>query len=158
MEPMNSNTGSVSDGGVADRVRAAASSQLSTQKDRATDTLGSLANAIRQSTRTFRDEQQDTVASYVERAADQIERLSAALRNRDVNRLLHDTQQFARRQPAVFIGAAFATGLLAARFLKSSARGAGNDRWQERDTTPDAGRGIPVGTGAGTRRYVGDMP
>ena len=33
---------------------------------------------------------------------------------------MHDAQRLARRQPALFVGGAFALGLLGARFLKSS--------------------------------------
>ena len=106
--------------GVMDRVREGATSQLSNQKDRAMDGLGSLAHAVRQSTQPLRDNQQDTVAQYVERAADQIEQFSVRLRERDVSELLQDAQQFARRRPLMFIGAAFACGVVAVRFLKSS--------------------------------------
>ena len=106
--------------GLMEQVREGAASQLSTQKDRATDGLGALAQAVRHSTQTLRDNQQDTVADFVERAADQIERVSTRLRDKDVPHLLQDAQLFARRQPAVFIGAAFVAGVLAARFLKST--------------------------------------
>jgi ElaB/YqjD/DUF883 family membrane-anchored ribosome-binding protein len=109
--------------GVMDRVRDGASSQISDQKDRATDSLTRLAQAVRQSTQSLRDNQQGAVAQYVDRAADRIEQLSATLRERDVRELVRDAEQFARRQPAVFIGAAFAAGVLAARFIKSSADG-----------------------------------
>lgn len=131
MEPSNSTAGTDTRPGVIDRVRDAASAQVSTQKDRATDTLGTLAGAVRQSTQALRDQQQDTVAQFVERAADQIDRLSATLRNRDVSQLMADAQRFARRQPAVFIGAAFAAGVLAARFLKSSGDHGGDGRWRD---------------------------
>jgi hypothetical protein len=53
-------------------------------------------------------------------SAEQLERLSNNLRDKDVNELLQDAQRLARRQPALFIGGSFAVGLLAARFLKSS--------------------------------------
>jgi ElaB/YqjD/DUF883 family membrane-anchored ribosome-binding protein len=106
--------------GVMDRVRDRASSQISDQKDRATDSLTRLAQAVRQSTQSLRDNQQGAVAQYVDRAADRIEQFSTTLRERDLNDLMRDAERFARRQPAVFIGAAFAAGVLAARFLKSS--------------------------------------
>ena len=128
MEPSNSTAGTGTERGLVDRVRNAASAQVSTQKDRATDTLGTLASAVRQSTQTLRDQQQDTVAQFVERAADQVDRWSATLRDRDVSQLMTDVQQFARRQPALFIGAAFAGGILVARFLKSS--GHGTNQWR----------------------------
>ena len=108
--------------GLMDRVRTGATAQLSTQKDRATDGLGSLAQAVRQSTQPFRDNNQETIAQYIEQAADQLERFSTTLRQRDIGDIVGDVQQFARRQPAMFIGAAFTAGLLAARFMKSSSR------------------------------------
>lgn len=106
--------------GIVDRVKEQATSQLTSQKDRATDGLGSVASAVRQTTQTLRDQKHDTVAGYVEQAADQIERLSERLKNKDVSELLDDAQQLARRQPALFVGGAFALGLVGARFLKSS--------------------------------------
>ena len=106
--------------GIVGKVKEQATSQLSTQKDRATDGLGSVAQAVRQTTQHLRDNQNETVARYAEQAAEQIERFSERLRNKDVGELMNDAQQLARRQPALFVGGAFALGLLGARFLKSS--------------------------------------
>ena len=106
--------------GIVGKVKEQATAQLSTQKNRATDGLGSVAQAVRQTTQHLRDNQNDTVARYAEQAADQIERFSERLRNKDVGELMNDAQQLARRQPALFVGGAFAIGLLGARFLKSS--------------------------------------
>jgi hypothetical protein len=125
MESINASQNNSAAKGVVDRVRASASAQLSSQKDRATDGLGSLARAIRESTHALRDNQQDTVAQYVEQAADRLDGLSTTLRELDMRQLLTDAEQFARRQPAIFIGASFMMGVLAARFLKSSGRAGG---------------------------------
>jgi hypothetical protein len=108
-------------GGIASKVRERATAQLSTQKDRATDGLGSVAQAVRQTTEQLRNQQHDKVARYAEQAAEQIERFSQRLREKDVGELLNDAQRLARRRPALFVGGAFAIGLLGARFLKSSA-------------------------------------
>ena len=108
--------------GIIDKVKEQATAQLSSQKDRATQGLGTVASAVRQTTQSLRDQQHDAVAGYVEQAADQIERLSERLKNKDVTELLNDAQQLARRQPAIFIGGAFALGLMGARFLKSSSK------------------------------------
>ena len=101
-------------------MRDKATSQLNEQKTRATDSLGNVAQAVRQSTQHLREQQYDTVAQFVERAADQIERFSNHLRERDLNQLVGEAQRFARQQPAVFIGSSFAAGMLAARFIKAS--------------------------------------
>ncbi len=73
----NSEAGRAS--GIVDRVRDRAGAQLSSQKDRATDGLGSIAAAVRQSTHHLRDTQHETIAQYVEKAADQ----NRALLHRD---------------------------------------------------------------------------
>lgn len=117
---MDEHTTTPGNGGIARRVRESATAQLSSQKDRATDGLGSVASAVRHTTQNLRDQQHDTMARYVEQAADQIERLSQRLKNKDVAELVDDAQQLARRRPALFVGGAFAVGLLGARFLKSS--------------------------------------
>ena len=107
-------------GGIVNQIKESATAQLTSQKDRGTDALGRVAEAVRASTQKLRDERHDTVASYVDKAADHIETWSRRLREKDVNELLSDVQRLARRNPAVFIGSAFALGLVGARFLKSS--------------------------------------
>jgi hypothetical protein len=111
--------------GLMDRVRNSATSQLDAQKTRATDGIGSVAQAVRQSTQQLRDQKHETIAQYVDQAADQLERFANRLKDRNVGDLLNEAQDLARRRPAIFIGSAFALGLLGARFIKSSNRGNG---------------------------------
>jgi hypothetical protein len=110
--------------GIMGQVRERANAQLAAQKDRATEGLGTVAQAVRQSTQQLRDQNHESVANYIDKAADQLERFSSRLKEKDINELIDDAQQFARRQPAIFIGSAFALGLLGARFLKSSSEDA----------------------------------
>lgn len=159
MEHANTRGGATEGSGVMARVRETASAQLASQKDRATDGLGSVVQAVRQSTQQLRDQQHDTLAQYVEQAANHLERFSQGLKNKDINELLTDAQQMARRQPALFIGSAFAIGLLGARFIKSSSPGSdyqgmqyGSDsRWQT-EAYPASGHGGPA-TGTSDPRY-----
>jgi len=125
--------------GIVDRVKDTATAQLSTQKERATNGLGSMAQAVRESTQRLRNEQHDTIAGLVEKAADQIERWSRQLENKDVDQLLTDMQRVARRQPALFVGSAFAAGLVGARFLKSSRQNGNGDRHHDRRSLYGAG-------------------
>jgi len=108
------------EGGFTHKVKERAASQLNTQKDRATEGLGTMVRAVRQSTQQLRDQHHDTIAGYVEQAANQIDRLSQGLRNKDVGELARDAQRLAQRRPALFVGSAFALGLVGARFFKSS--------------------------------------
>ena len=123
------NTSSERNGGngIVGRIRDTATAQLNTQKDKATEGLGTVASAVRESTQNLRNQQHDVAARYVEQAADHIERVAARLREKDATELLKDVQQLARRRPALFVGAAFAVGLLGARFLKSSAPDGAHD-------------------------------
>ena len=66
------------------------------------------------------DGDQPMASEYIERAAQQIERVAEYVQNADMGKMMSEVEDFARRRPAVFIGSAFAAGLLAARFLKSS--------------------------------------
>jgi len=135
--------------GIVGKVKEQATAQLSSQKDRATDGLGSVAQAVRQTTQHLRDNQNDTVARYAEQAAEQIERFSERLRNKDIGELMTDAQQLARRQPALFVGGAFAIGLLGARFLKSSSP-------ESRSSYGNYGTGGSGSGGYGSAGYGGE--
>jgi len=139
--PMGASTGSDVVGGSAfeggdrrqgsrliDQVKDKATSQINAQKDRATVGIGSVADAVRQTSQQLRDNQHDAVAQVVESAASQLERFSNHLRNRSLDQLVDDAQQLARQQPAIFIGTSFAAGLVAARFIKASSPSRGG-RW-----------------------------
>jgi hypothetical protein len=62
------------------------------------------------------------LARYVNDSADKIREVSRGLSNRQVNDLIRTATDFARSQPAIFLGATVAAGFLLARFLKSSAK------------------------------------
>lgn len=106
--------------GVASQAKEQVSSQVSGQKDRLADGLGGVASALRQTGQQLRANDQQGFTGYIDQAADQVERLSGYLRGNDLDRLMHDAEQLARRQPALFLSGAFFLGLLGARFLKSS--------------------------------------
>jgi hypothetical protein len=122
-------------GGILGAVKERASEQLSNQKGRATDGLDAIANAVRRTTEELREDQHDTLAHYVDRAAAQLEQWATTIRNKDLDELLTETKRLARRQPALFIGGSFVAGLLVARFLKSSS--------DESRDYPGAGQTIP---------------
>lgn len=59
-------------------------------------------------------------AEYSNTAADKIQQAARYFESHDVNAMYRDVENFARRNPGIFIGGTFALGFLAARFLKSS--------------------------------------
>jgi hypothetical protein len=125
------NTGENQPRGIAEMVRETTYQRLDGQKDRATQTLGSFAGAVRGMTQPLRDGGQTTAADYVTRAADGIERWADQLRQQDIAEAVRGVERFARREPGLFLGIAFGAGLLAARFLKSSSRAQDEFRAQD---------------------------
>jgi ElaB/YqjD/DUF883 family membrane-anchored ribosome-binding protein len=107
-------------GQLADQAKQQATSQLSSQKQRATQSLGSVSQALRQTGQHLREQDQGTIAQYTDKAAEQVERVSGFLKNKNVSELMSEAERFARQQPSLFLGGAFALGVLGARFLKSS--------------------------------------
>lgn len=107
-------------GDLAGQARHQATSQLASQKDRVADSLGGVAQRLRQTGHQMDDQDDMGLTRYVDRAASQVESFSTYLRQNDIGGLVDDVERFARREPAIFFGGAFLLGLLGARFMKSS--------------------------------------
>ncbi|XXY49995.1 hypothetical protein WME91_02450 [Sorangium sp. So ce269] len=107
-------------GHVADQAREQVGTKLSSQKEKAAGTIGGIADAIRQTGDKLRDT--GPLPDMADRAADGVERVANYLQTRNVGDIVREVERFARREPAVFFGAAFALGLVGGRFLKSSSR------------------------------------
>lgn len=105
---------------IASQAQEKVGTQLSGQKDRVAESLGSMAQVLRQTGQQMRDQDQHGITGYVDRVASQVEGLSSYLRDNDMGRLVDDVERFARREPALFLGGAFLLGFLGSRFLKSS--------------------------------------
>lgn len=107
------------------KVTEQASSQIVTQKDNLARGLSSVADGIRQMGDNLRGGEQSQTpiagltAKYGDSLANQVEQISNYLEKKDLRELVKDVEVFARRNPAIFIGGAFALGIAAARFLKS---------------------------------------
>jgi len=70
------------------------------------------------------------LCKLTERAARQVERASRYVRRSELREMVGDLEELARRRPAILIGGSFATGMLLARFFKSSGERAS---WSELD-------------------------
>jgi hypothetical protein len=105
---------------VWDDAKETTRSKLNEKKDVAAQGLGDVAGALRDAAQ--RRDDGDGLARLGTSAADGLERLSGALRNKDVGTMLRDVESFARQQPVAFFGLALAAGFLAIRFVKSGER------------------------------------
>lgn len=113
------------------QARDQASSSLSDSRRQAADQVGGIANALHSAGQHLRGEQQERIAGLADGFADQVDQVASYLREADLDRMARDVESLARRQPAIVFGAAFAIGLLGARFLKSSE--ARTDRFERED-------------------------
>jgi hypothetical protein len=72
----------------------------------------------------MRDQGQPRMAEYAAQIAERLGNASGTLRQRDINALLNDAQNFARRQPGLVLGGAVLIGLVSARLVKSGSQAA----------------------------------
>lgn len=98
---------------------------LDEQKGTVAGGLTTVADSIKQVGENLNTAQEpnkitETAAKYTNSLAEQIENISGYFERKDVRDMVRDVETFARRNPAYFVGGAFALGFLAARFLKSS--------------------------------------
>jgi hypothetical protein len=128
---------------VAGQARHTAELQLSGGKDRVAQGLGSVAAALRKTGTQLRDDDPMGITDYVVRTADHVEAASDYFQRRTLGEVVGDVEQFARREPALFLGGAFLTGLLGGRFLKSARRptGGGAQNGDHAEGNPGSPRG-----------------
>jgi hypothetical protein len=139
--------------GVVDEAKKAAESQIANQKNKVADSLGGVAHALRQATSARHEPVIDTVRPYVDKAADQVERVSSYVQDRSLRDMASDLESFARREPALFLGGAFLAGLVGGRFLKAgtpqvaSLQGNGSSSWQAPNGNRQVGNGSASAAG-----------
>lgn len=92
------------------------------EKQAGADYVANIADAIRRASREF-DNDLPIAGVYMRKAASKVEDISDTVQRGDLSDLIHGVQDFARRQPTVFLGLAVLAGFGAVRFLKSSSGG-----------------------------------
>jgi hypothetical protein len=108
-----------------DSVAGKAASTLDDKKAGLSTGLNSVAESIRRAGDSLNQTQNKNAmtehsARYANTAAQKLEQAARYFETSDLRTMRRDTENFARRNPAVFLGAAFVIGMLAARFLKST--------------------------------------
>ena len=107
-----------------DRTRDEALQQTRTifskEKEKAVEELRKVEEIFQQTSRQMKEQEMGAASQYTEWIAEQIQRFSGYLKEKDINQLMSGIKQFAQRRPELFLGSALTTGFLLARFLKSS--------------------------------------
>ncbi len=102
-----------------------AAAKIDEQKSTLSGGLTTVADSVRQVSDNLGSSKTDSglaeaAAKYTGTAAQKLEDVAGYFETRGVRDMARDLEGFARKNPAVFFGAAFGLGFLAARFLKSS--------------------------------------
>ncbi len=131
-----------------------ATEAIDEHKANLTQGLTGVADTIRQIGDNLKGSQEPTgvsniAAQYTNTAAQKVEQLSGYLDRRDFKGLVRDLEDTAHRNPAIFLGGAFALGILAARFFKS---GNTDNAITRRDQ-----RRISENSGGGNNSFGGDI-
>ena len=107
---------------LGEQMRDAAESLVDEQKERMAVAVQGVADMLRRTADTLENENNATAAHYAGRVAAQVDRLSTAVREREIGEMVASTEDFARRQPALFIAGAVAAGFVIGRLLARSPR------------------------------------
>ncbi len=102
-----------------DRVKQAATQQAGAGAQKAASTAHSTAEALRRAADDVGQES-SWIGAALRKSAEGIERATQSLEGGDLSRGIADLNEFARRQPALFLGASVALGFLLARVGKTA--------------------------------------
>jgi len=109
---------SAAGGQAFDDARAMVRNMAEQQKHKVASRLGCVAQALHETAKNLQ-KQNATVGRYADLAAERVDRVTQALKDRAVEKLVEDAEDFARSQPMLFIGGAMAAGFLLARVVRS---------------------------------------
>ena len=120
--------------------------QVDSRSTQAGEQVRSLADAMRRTGETLRNDGNEAPAKMTDVAAERAERLGGYLTESDADRIFRDVEDFARRQPWLVAAGGFVLGFLGSRLLKASS----SRRYQESmggGTWSASGRPELAGTG-----------
>jgi hypothetical protein len=142
-----------------DAARSTAESLLEEQKRQVAERVSGLGEALRNAVGPLDRSKNAIIARIVGQAADRVESFARTVRDRRWNDLVADTEDFARRQPALFVFGAVATGFVVGRFLWIvTDRQLGEREVPRRDTTRAVTAAVSSGSGAGDAASNAPLP
>jgi ElaB/YqjD/DUF883 family membrane-anchored ribosome-binding protein len=105
----------------AGQLRENVQSSLDQTKGRAADGLATVSQGLHEVCHKLNEGGNTQIGGYFHQGHQAVDQFSDYLRNRQVNEIFADVEEYARQKPAMFVGSLFAVGFLAGRFFRSSA-------------------------------------
>lgn len=125
---------------VAGQARDQTVKTVETKKHAVADQVDGIAKALHKAADQLGEQQQGNLAHYAHNFADKLDNMVGTLHNKDINTLLRQTRDMARRQPGLFVGGAMIAGFLLIRFLTSPNND--NRRGRERSSYSPSRSGV----------------
>lgn len=107
--------------GLAGTIRQGLSDQVEQQKNGLADRLSTVAERAQRSAADLRRDE-PWLGDLLGRGANELEGLASDLRRNEIGDLMGSVETFARRQPALFMGATVALGYALTRFVGAGAQ------------------------------------
>ena len=143
---------------LGDRAIDTAKEMADQQKVAGAERVEHVAQALRSSAEELGSSEQQ-LAEWVGSAAGQLEGFAETLREKDLSALISEVEDFGRRQPAVFMGAAVALGFAIARVAKAGSAATGQSSGaRQNDRAPRWDNDQPGPESRQPASGLGDMP
>jgi len=113
---------------VAGQAKGQISSQVDQRSTQAGEKVSQQAGDLRTVGQQLREQGKEGPAKVADQVADRVQGVGSWLTNSDGDKILHDIEDFGRRQPTAVLIGGLALGFLASRFLKASS----SDRFERR--------------------------
>lgn len=104
---------------------------LESQKEQTATHFESIAKALHRTADQLDSEGETLMGHYAGQTAATLDRMAGDLKRNDVSSVLGKVENYAREQPALFVGGALAAGILLSRFIRSSGSAAMEERYAE---------------------------
>lgn len=104
-----------------DELKQRATSAVDDQRMSAVGRVDAISRALHGAASSLRDSGETQLSSWVEQAAGQVERVVGYMQGKPADGMLHDFEDLARRNPALFLGGTYLAGMAVGRFLRASA-------------------------------------
>ena len=141
---------------LVDAAQAAAEAVLDQQKGQIADSVSGMAEALRAGADRLQQSQGGVMPRYLEQTGSRVENFSRSMRNKSWRELVADTEEFARRQPALFLLSAVGTGFVIGRLLSASASN-WEDRWPRTTDSGKSERAVTAAVSSGSGTPAGDF-
>lgn len=119
---------SAAKGGITDRIKQDGRQKIESTKRSAADQIDQVAQALSRAGAELHDAQ-PTLANYAGQFASTVSRFANRLREGNMEDLVNDTRELARRNPALYLLGGVAVGFALSRFLKASGDDARSARY-----------------------------